>query len=172
MSNAAKIILLLAQVLTIASAVLVAVHPNILYASIALLFTFLGVAVLFLYGGADFVAGAQVVVYAGGVTILVLFAIMLTQWLYKVRLRDHGARLFVPGLVGFGVFALTFKGAAQLGEWATKHAPAEAVGKFAPLPKTQLIGEAFLGAYLLPFEAVTILLLGALVGAVWLARPK
>ncbi len=172
MSESAKIILLLGQVLTVASAILVALHPNILHASVALLFTFMGVAILFLFAGADFVAGAQIVVYAGGVTILILFAIMLTQWLYKANLRDYGARLLVPGLVAAGVFLVVYRSTAELGVWALKQAPAELVGKFADVPKTALIGQAFLGNYLLAFESVTILLLGALVGAVWLARPK
>jgi len=48
----------------------------------------------------------------------------------------------------------------------------EALEKFSSTPKTALIGQALLGSYLLPFEAITILLLGAMVGAVWLARPE
>lgn len=172
MSETAKIILLLAEILTVVSALFVALHPNILYASVALLFSFMGIAVLFLYGGADFVAGAQIVVYAGGVTILILFAIMLTQWLYKMKLRDYGARLLVPALVAFCVFVAVYKATSQLGHYALKNAPAEAVAAFANTPKTAVLGQAFLGNYLLAFEAVTILLLGALVGAVWLARPK
>ncbi len=172
MSDSAKLILLFGQILTVGSAIVVAIHPNILYAAVALLSTFLGVAILFLFSGADFVAGAQVVVYAGGITILILFAIMLTQWLYKVKLRDYGARLLVPAVVALGVFLVVYRSTAELGNWALKNAPTEAVDKFAFLPKTALIGQAFLGPYLLAFEAVTILLLGALVGAVWLARPK
>jgi NAD(P)H-quinone oxidoreductase subunit 6 len=172
MSESAKIILLLGQILTVVSAAVVALHPNILHASVGLLFTFMGVAVLFLFAGADFVAGTQIVVYAGGVTILILFAIMLTQWLYKVKLRDYGARLLVPALVAIGFFVFIYRSTSELGAWALKAAPAEQVEKFAFTPKTAVIGQAFLTNYLLPFEAVTILLLGALVGAVWLARPK
>ena len=100
MSDGNKIVLFLAELLTVVSALLVAFHPNILYASIALLFTFMGVAVMFVYAGADFLAGAQVIVYVGGVTILILFAIMLTQWLYQMKLRDVGTKLLVPLLIG------------------------------------------------------------------------
>ncbi len=170
--DTSKAIMVLAELLTVASAVVVALHPNILHASVALLFTFMGVAVVFLFGGADFVAGAQIVVYAGGVTILILFAIMLTQWLYKAKLRDYGTRLLVPSLVAFCVFMAIYKSSTELGNWALKNAPAETVTAFANIPKTAVLGQAFLGNYLLAFEAVTILLLGALVGAVWLARPK
>lgn len=172
MSETAKVILLLAQALTIGSAILVAFHPNILYASVALLFTFLGVAVLFIYVGADFVAGAQVVVYVGGVTILILFAIMLTNWLYQVKLRDVRSKMIIPVIVvALGLLPFIYKGVQWLGQYTLQKTP-EGFENFAWSPKTKAMGEALLGNYLLPFEGITILLLGALVGAVWLARPK
>jgi NAD(P)H-quinone oxidoreductase subunit 6 len=170
-TNGMKLVLLLAELVTLASAVVVALHPNILYGAIALLFTFLGVAVMFVYAGADFLAGAQVVVYVGGVTILILFAIMLTQWLYQLKLRDVGTKMLVPIAIGVAIFALLYKGLRVMSEQAAA-IPVETVAKFNDLPKTGLIGQALLGSWLLPFEAITILLLGALVGAVWLARPK
>lgn len=171
MSKGLEIVLLLAQVMTVVSAVVVAFHPNVLYASISLLFTFLGVAVLFVYVGADFLAGAQVVIYVGGVTILVLFAIMLTQWLYQMTLRDVGVKLLAPCLVGAGFLFFLAPALRQLVDWIARNPP-EKLAEFSAVPKTGLIGQALLGAYVLPFEAITILLLGALVGAVWLARPK
>src|SRR5580658_4857786 len=96
MSQGLKIVLFLFQVMTVGSAFIVVGQPNILYASVALLFAFLGVAVMFVYAGADFIAGAQVIVYIGGVTILILFAIMLTQWLYKMSLKDIRHKLLLP----------------------------------------------------------------------------
>jgi len=171
MSAGLKLVLLGAQALTVVSAILVAFHPNILYASVSLLATFAGVAVLFVYAGADFLAGVQVVVYVGGVTILILFAVMLTQWLYEMRLRDVGVKLLMPCILGVLFFSSLFKVLGGLAAWVLARPP-EGLEKFAALPKTEPIGEALLGAYLLPFEAVTVLLLGALVGAVWLARPK
>lgn len=167
-----KLVLLLAQLLTVGSAVVVALHPNILYASIFLLFSFLGVAVMFVYAGADFLAGAQVIVYVGGVTILVLFAIMLTQWMYETHLKGMISRIIVPFIIVIAVLApILFKEISKLAELVTA-APPEKMAEFAALPKTQMLGQSLLGAYLLPFEAITILLLGALVGAVWLARPE
>ena len=171
MTNGIKFVLIAAEVLTVLSAFVVALHPNILYGAIALLFTFLGVAVMFVYAGADFLAGAQVVVYVGGVTILILFAIMLTQWLYQLKLKDVGTKLLTPLLIGAGLFALLHRALKGLADSVVAAPPAE-LEKFAALPKTEVIGKALLGTWLLPFEAITILLLGALVGAVWLARPK
>jgi len=171
MSKGLQLVLLLSQLLTVGCAVLVAFHPNILYASISLLFTFLGVAVMFVYSGADFLAGAQVIVYVGGVTILVLFAIMLTQWLYQLSLRDVGAKILVPTLIGVALLIVIWPGLSELGNHVLS-SPPEKMAEFAALPKTKLMGQALLGNYVLAFEAITILLLGALVGAVWIARPK
>lgn len=171
MSTTAQYVLVAFQLLTLLSAVVVALHPNILYASVALLITFLGVTVLFLFAGADFIAGVQVIVYVGGVTILILFAIMLTQWMYQVKLRDVRAKMFVPVLLCSGVGFLLSKGVRELSQRLIAAPPAN-ITDFSLTPKTTLIGQALLGPYVLPFEIITILLLGALVGGVWLARPK
>lgn len=172
MTSGMKIILLLAQLLTLGSALIVAIHPNILYSAVALLFAFLGVAVMYLFAGADFLAGVQVVVYVGGVTILILFAIMLTQWLYRLKLKDIGSKFLVPGVVlALGIVPFLHRGLTELGRMV-KAAPPEKMAEFGASPKTAIIGKALLSTYVLPFEAITILLLGALVGAVWLARPR
>jgi NAD(P)H-quinone oxidoreductase subunit 6 len=171
-SNGMKLVLLGAEIMTVLCAVVVAFHPNILYGSIFLLFSFLGIAVMFLYAGADFLAGAHVIIYVGGVTILVLFAIMLTQWLYQMKLRDVRDKLAIPVvLVAVGFAPFLFGALSQLAKSIEK-TPPQNFTAFAFAPKTQAIGEALLGTYLLPFEGITILLLGALVGAVWLARPE
>lgn len=164
-------VLLLAEILTVASAFIVGFHPNILYASVFLLFTFCGVAVMFLYAGADFLAGAQVIIYVGGVTILILFAIMLTQWLYKIKLADIRNKMLFPAVLALGFGAFLYRALHQMAASLPPQTP-EALEKFSTTPKTNLIGQALLSSYLLPFEAITILLLGALVGAVWLARPE
>lgn len=164
-------VLLLAEIFTVASALIVGFHPNILYASVFLLFTFCGVAVMFLFAGADFLAGAQVIIYVGGVTILILFAIMLTQWLYKIKLADIRNKMVIPALLSAAVGLFLYKALHQMVAALPPQTP-EALEKFTSTPKTAAIGQALLGSYLFPFEAITILLLGAMVGAVWLARPE
>lgn len=168
MSQGLQWALLGAQLVTVISAIVVTFHPNILYAAIGLLFSFLGVSVMFLFAGADFLAGAQIVIYVGGVVILILFAIMLTHWLYQMQLRDTRTKFVLPVLVlVLGLFPLLFSLVNEL-----SHPPVPTnFAEFATSPKTSAVGTALLGQYLLPFEAVTVLLLGALVGAVWLARP-
>lgn len=158
--------------MTVLSAVAVTFHPNILYASVALLFSFFGVAMMFVFAGADFLGGVQVIVYVGGVTILILFAIMLTQWLYDARLRDLKSRFAFPLIIVAPIlFYVLAKVLGELSAHVLKNPP-ENFEVFAGSAKTLVIGQALLGNYILPFEAVTILLLGALVGGVWLARPK
>ncbi|NBW99253.1 NADH-quinone oxidoreductase subunit J [bacterium] len=172
MSNGMKLILLIAELVTVGSALIVAINPNILYSAVFLLFAFLGVAVMYLFAGADFLAGVQIVVYVGGVTILILFAIMLTQWLYRLKLKDIGSKFVIPGVVlALGLVPFLHRGLTELGKMI-QAAPPEKMAEFAASPKTQAIGKALLGTHVLPFEAITILLLGALVGAVWLARPR
>ncbi len=171
MTTGMKLVLFAAEIFTLAAALVATFHPNVLYGAIALLGTFLGVAAMYLFAGADFLAGAQVIVYVGGVTILILFAIMLTQWLYQMKLRDIGTKLLVPVLIGAALFAYLVKALLDINpQFAAENI--EKSQKFLHAPKTPLIGEALLNAYLLPFEAITILLLGALVGAVWIARPR
>jgi len=180
MTSGMKIILLLAQLLTLGSALIVATHPNILYSAVALLFAFLGVAVMYLFAGADFLAGVQIVVYVGGVTILILFAIMLTQWLYRLKLKDIGSKFLVPGVVlALGIVPFLHRGLTELSRMVKAGSSesmagnmAKKMAEFGASPKTAVIGKALLSTHVLPFEAITILLLGALVGAVWLARPR
>jgi len=158
----------LAELMVVGSAVVVAFHPNVLYAAIGLLFTFLGVAVMFLYAGADFLAGAQVVIYVGGVVVLVLFAIMLTHWMYQIKLTDVKNKMALPILIlTIGFLPILYKTLKTFGNPAVP----ENFKVFATAPKTELVGQALLNNYLLPFEGITVLLLAALVGAVWLARP-
>lgn len=167
-----KLTLFLAQIFTLVCTLVVALHPNILYATVSLLFAFLGVAVMFVYAGADFLAGTQVIVYVGGVTILILFAIMLTQWLYKLRLRDVRDKMVIPFFVlMIGLVPFLYKGLQELANQVIANPPKD-LGVFAMTPKTNQIGTALLTTYVLPFEGITILLLGALVGSVWLARPR
>ncbi len=171
MTNGMKLVLFGAELLTVFAALIATFHPNVLYGAIALLMAFVGVAAMYVFAGADFLAAAQIIVYVGGITILILFAIMLTQWLYQMKLRDIGTKLLAPILIGGALFCALSKALLDINPkyLADNAEPAQ---KFLNTPKTALLGEALLGNYLLPFEAITILLLGALVGAVWIARPR
>lgn len=147
-------------------------HP--VHAALALLFSFLGVAGLFVLAHGEFLAAVQVLVYAGGVMVLFLFVIMFVN----VRTADKEAQYLKPlvplAVVGgllFAVLALTALwalGARPLGETTPLVSVAgEVVGN------TEAVGWVLYRDYLLPFEIVSVLLLVAMVGAIVLGRkPK
>jgi len=140
---------------------IVVLGRNIVRAAVALIFTFFGVAALYVLLDAEFLAAVQVLLYVGGITILLLFAIMLTS-------RISGGppvindQVVLSGIAAVGLLAgLVYASARGIPDVVS--AP--------PLPETTpFLGRALLTTYALPFEAVSILLLAAMVGAIILAR--
>ena len=143
------------------SAGVVALSRNIIYSTVALLGTFVGAAGMYIQLSADFLAAIQILVYVGGTLTLLLFAVMLTAKVTNIR----SSNLFRGRTLAFavvGVLLLLLGRVANHTSWPTQSRT--------PIPSTTLLGHAFLGPYLLPFEIASVLLLGALVGAVVLAR--
>lgn len=151
---------LLAAVVVV-SAAGVALLRNILYSAFALLGTLAGVAGLYLYLGADFIGVAQLIIYIGGILVLLLFAVLLTNRIGEVRISNASAGLFVGAPPAIALFALCARAALRT-PWPTTEA--------VPAPMTARIGEAFLHELLLPFELASLVLLMALVGAMVIAR--
>lgn len=147
--------------LVLGGAAWVAFSRNMLHSAVALLGTLAGVAGLYLYIGADFLGIAQLLIYVGGVLVLVLFAVLLTTRIGDVRAsnRSLGVALALPvvGAVGLGLVLVVTRT-----PWDTTEAVAA--------PTTERLGDAFLREYLLPFELASVILLMALVGAMVLAR--
>lgn len=150
--------------LTIGSAAVVVFARNLIRSAFALLFTFFGVAALYAFLDADFLAATQMVIYVGGILVLLLFGIMLTNKLYDLKLRSESYQFFPGLLAAVALFAMlvTFMLRTQ---W---HSP----GPQAPTPTTAAIGELLMRNYLLPFEVASLLLLIALIGAATLVRRK
>ncbi len=149
-------------VMTIGTALMVVAVRNLIHAVVFLILSFLGVAGLFVTLSADFVAVAQVLIYAGAIPVLILFAIMLTP-----RAGRDNAETFLrlPGLVLVATLASTIMAVALVTDWevATREG----------FPETaSTIGEALLSTYVLPFEIASVLLLAAIVGAIVLVRPE
>ena len=118
--------------------------------------------------GADFLAATQLLVYVGGILVLLLFGVMLTHKIYDLDLRSEVTQ-FLPGLiVTGGIFALLTlpgRGVLLTTQWAA------GAGR-PPAPTTAEIGKLFMGQYLLPFEAASVLLLVALMGAAMIVRRR
>ncbi|MBI5507837.1 MAG: NADH-quinone oxidoreductase subunit J [Deltaproteobacteria bacterium] len=149
---------------TVAGAAGVAFSRNIVYSAFSLLATFVGMVGLFACLSADFLAAVQLMVYVGGILVLILFAVMLTNKISEVKGSNPSSHLWLGGLVLIGLVGLLSLTVVSF-PWADHGAAAYA-------PTTELIGNALLGPYLLPFEVAGLLLLAALLAAVVVARKE
>jgi NADH:ubiquinone oxidoreductase subunit 6 (subunit J) len=150
-------------VLTVASAAVVVLARSLIYNAFALLFTFFGVAGLYVLLGADFLAATQLLIYVGGILVLLLFGVMLTHKIYDLDLRSETTQLGTGLIVAVGLFVILTTTALRT-QWASVPRT--------PAPTTASIGRLFLGEYLLPFEAASVLLLVALIGAAMIVRRR
>ncbi len=150
--------------ITVVSAAGVAFSRNIVYSAFSLVGTFGGVAGIYVMLGADFVAAVQVLIYVGGILVLILFAVMLTHRIADVHITNRSVGRFSALIVTGLVLALLVTSIIE-SSW-------NKADKVTHEPTTAQIGELFLGKYLLPFELASLVLLVALIGAVVLARKE
>jgi NADH-quinone oxidoreductase subunit J len=160
----AQVVFYLFSALMIGGAALVVLGRNLIHAAFALLLTFFGVAVFYVLLGADFLAGTQVLIYVGGILILLLFGVMLTHRIYDLNLKTEVFQLG-PGLA---VAATVFGTLAVL----IYRTPWKKMGLVVEGPTTETLGRLFLTDYVLPFEVASVLLLAALMGAAMLVRRR
>lgn len=153
-------------VLTLASAFVVVFSRNIVHSAFALLFAFFGVAGLYVLLTADFLAVTQLLVYVGGILVLLIFGVMLTHRVVSVDIRT-GSIQMLPGVLLVAALAGTLVGMYWSTDWTLLAQPDSAPASTAPV-----IGELFLTNYLLPFEIASVILLVALVGAALIARRE
>jgi NADH-quinone oxidoreductase subunit J len=148
---------------TVLSALGVVATGKVAYAAISLVFTLLAVAAVYILLASEFLALVQVLLYAGGVAVLLLFALMLTRARELVPDLDGSQKPFavVAGLSLMGVLIAT----VFLTTWPRK-ADEPALVNF------NAIGDALFRTWTLPFEVVSLVLLVALVGAIVLARSE
>ena len=149
---------------TVWAGAVVVLGKSIVRAAVALIFGFCGMAALYVLLDAEFLAAVQVLIYVGGITILLLFAIMLTSRIGAKTARVINDQVALSAIAAGGlliglIYASTSGIAAMSGP--------------PRLPETTpFLGRALLTTYALPFEAVSILLLAAMVGATILARKE
>lgn len=158
------LIFYLLAALTIGSALIVALSRNLVYSAFALLGAFMGVAGLYAFLAADFVAVIQVMLYIGGILVLILFAVMLTHRIADVDVSNRTVGR-LPAALMLAVVAGLMGVCVGQAPWAQHAEPVVE-------PTTSGIGEAFLGPYVLPFELASIVLLVALIGAVVVSRKE
>lgn len=154
-------------IITIASAIVVAFTRTISHAAFSLIFTFFGVAGMYVMLGADFVGVSQLLIYVGGILVLFLFGMMLTTNIDRLR---EDMPPFAKMLGGFVAACLI--GGSLIGViWSN---PQWKNAKPQQLPAgehtTSIIGTLFMGDYALLFIASAVAILVALVGAAMIAR--
>ena len=157
------VIFYLFAAVTVFSAAFVVFSRNVIYSAFSLLFTFFGVAALYVFLSADFIAVTQVVVYVGGILVLLLFGVMFTKGIMNTELKSDVLHI-VPGtLILAGIIG------ALLYTFYTTHTWMQ-TEKQLHGSIVERIGYETMSHYVLPFEMVSILLLAALIGAAFLAR--
>ena len=186
MNTVIQIVFFILSALVLVSGLMVVVVKNIVHAALWLIASFAGVAALYFLMEAPFIGVVQVLVYAGAVAILMLFAIMLTRQVVGEGTRQLFERWWVAAITAAGIFLLVLlptilnpgvpAASGSSGAWPrVDRAAAGAAGTTAQTPAiagTLEIGRSFMREYLLPFEVASILLLVALIGAVVIAYEE
>nr|MEE4268769.1 NADH-quinone oxidoreductase subunit J [Candidatus Krumholzibacteria bacterium] len=150
--------------LTLLPAFWVVLSPNIVHAGFALLFTLFGAAGLYAWMGADFIAITQLMVYVGGVLVLILFTVMMTRVPQSGRKLHGFDGLVPPAVIGLAILAVLWKVITGT-QWASQ-------GLGEVQPTTAEIGVNFMTNYIFPFEFVSLVLLAAMIGAAILIRER
>ena len=153
--------------LTLLSAILVITRKNAVHSALALILGLLAQAGLYLMLYAPFVAGVQIILYAGGIMVLFLFVIMLVNLERSQKEEQFNRQWLVGSLAATalgGLFVAVFiKGKALFPTSSAQIAEAN---------KTQQVGELLYGQYMFAFEIASLLLLVAIIGAVVMAKKR
>ena len=163
--NGAIIIFYLLAALVLGSAILSVTTRQIFRAAVYLLFTLIGIAGIYFWLDYQFIAAVQIVVYVGGIVVLIIFSIFLTQQAGEKMVQQKLNRKLFAALTVFCGFALTML-------QVFKHSFFINDRPYAPITVAD-IGHQMLrtqnGGYALPFEVVSILLLAAMIGCIVIA---
>ena len=166
--------------ITLASALFVAASKSLVRSVFMFFVTLLSLAGLYVLALADFVAITQIVIYVGGILVLILFAFMLSGKEILANLQQQNNRFLsiskLPALLLAVLFFIVlinilFKTDINNLQWVNK-AISYKVDVKPDSPMTSNIGTGLMTTYLLPFEAISILLMMALVGAAHLSRKE
>lgn len=137
--------------------------PNLVRSVFGLFFTLFGVGACYAFLGADFLAVVQVILYVGGIAVLILFAVMLSKNPYRPGIFVSKKRSFSAGIISLVIFLIFIHMISQIPS-------PNFAGRSIPL--TAEIGGNLLTTYLLQFEIVSVLLLCVLIGAAFIVRKE
>jgi NADH:ubiquinone oxidoreductase subunit 6 (subunit J) len=151
-------------VVLLASSLGVVLTPNLFHAVLYLAAALVATGVVFLLLDAPFLFGVQLLLYAGGVVTIVVFAIMLTERLVGASIQQSSRYLINGALLSAAVFVGVMGFVVQL--------PAAGDGTAWPADLTAAVGRALVGPYAVPLELLGVLLVIALLGALYFARTE
>ncbi len=165
-----QIVFLIVAAATLISAVMVVSVRRVMHAALWLILTLFGVAVLFVTLETGFFAVVQVVVYIGAIAILIIFAVMLTRRDMQEPGRQNNRQAWLSALVALGV-AGGLIGALSGWQLFSAARPALAAQN---IDNVAALGNALVSpnAFAIPFEVASVLLIGALVGAIYVANEQ
>lgn len=167
-----QVIFILVSLLTLGTGIVVVTNRNLFHAALAMMASFLGVAGLYILLDAGFLAAAQLLVYIGAISILIIFAIMLTRRMMQARETSLNSQSGLGLVTAVGTFALI---AAVITRWwgVERLSGRPDVPDSVLQGTVVLLGEAFVraDAYVIPFIMASVLLLAALIGAIYVAWP-
>jgi NADH:ubiquinone oxidoreductase subunit 6 (subunit J) len=152
------------SVLLVGSALAVVLSKNLFHAVLWLALALTGTAGIFLLLNAEFLAAVQLLLYAGGIITIVVFAIVVTERLVGERLSQTNRGVVSGALVAIALLVVIVNTLMQ------RELPST------PLPQlsdiTRLMGQQVLTTFVLPFELLALLMLVAMLGAIYFARPE
>ena len=159
-----QVIFAISSLVTLGAAVMVVLSRSLFRSALWLILAFAGIATLFILLQAEFLAVVQILVYIGAISILIIFAIMLSRGVMNPNEPRFNSQWRL--VVGFGALLFVALAAIMLRvPWPVSVAavPADAI---------QRLGADFVGAYVVPFEVASVLLVAALIGAIIIAREQ
>ena len=148
----------------VGSALGVVLSKNLFHAVLWLALALTGTAGIFMMLDADFLAAVQLLLYAGGIVTVVVFAIVVTERLVGERIAQTSRRLVGGGIVCAALLTLLVL--------AIGRQPLTLARPPAPVDLTKTIGEEVLTRFVLPFELLAVLMVTALLGAIYFARTE
>lgn len=149
---------------TLAGALGVVMAKKLVHAAILLTVTFIGIACLYFQLGADFLGAAQLMIYAGGVAVLIVLGVMLTRHTPGEETSPDNARWFAAPVAAALFFAVVSS--------AIYVTPFAEVADAPGASTIEALADLMLGEYVMTFELAATLLLAALVGAIVLAKEE
>lgn len=147
----------------VGSALAVVLSKNLFHAVLWLALALTGTAGVFLQLDAEFLAAVQLLLYAGGIVTIVVFAIVVTERLVGERISQTSRRIAASAVVAAALLATILS--------AISERPLPVSPPALPADLTRNIGDAVLTRFVMPFELLALLMLAALMGAIYFARP-